>query len=128
MPVDLLISNAYVVDGSGGPGRFADVAVDDHRIVAIGRPRSGPLARRRIDAGGRVLAPGFIDLHAHSDLQILLDPGHTAKVSQGVTCELLGQDGLSFAPVDPSTRETVRRLTAGWNGDGGGVENEWSTV
>ena len=125
---DLLIRDALVVDGSGAPGFAADVVVDGGRIRAVTAPGRGPSARRILRADGRVLAPGFIDLHAHSDLQILADPAHTAKVSQGVTCELLGQDGLSFAPVDEPTREVIRRQVVGWNGQPADVDVSWHTV
>lgn len=83
MPADLVITDAYVIDGTGAPGRHADVVVDEGRIVDLVRSGCGGAARRKITAEGRVLAPGFIDLHAHSDLQILADPDHLAKVSQG---------------------------------------------
>ena len=64
-----------------------------------------------------VLSPGFIDMHAHSDLQLLDAPDHYAKLSQGVTTEVLGQDGLSYAPVDDATLAGIRRQIAGWNSD-----------
>jgi N-acyl-D-amino-acid deacylase len=117
VPTDLLITDALVVDGTGTPGRAADVAVARDRIVAITPVGGGGAARRVIRADGRVLAPGFIDLHAHSDVQILVDQDHLAKVSQGVTCEVLGQDGLSYAPADATTAPLLRRQLAGWNGD-----------
>ncbi|WP_406050793.1 amidohydrolase family protein [Kribbella sp. NBC_00889] len=123
---DLLITGAFVLDGSGAPGARADVAVDAGRIVAIGNDL--PSARRTIDAAGLALSPGFIDMHAHSDLQILATPDHTAKVSQGVTLEVLGQDGLSFAPIDDPTRVAVRRQIAGWNGEPDDFGFSWSTV
>ncbi|MEU4288755.1 D-aminoacylase [Kribbella sp. NPDC026596] len=123
---ELLITGALVLDGSGAPGVRADAAIDDGRIVAIGNDL--PAARRTIDADGLVLAPGFIDMHAHSDLQILANPDHTAKVSQGVTLEVLGQDGLSFAPIDDPTRTAVRRQIAGWNGEPDDFDFSWSTV
>ncbi len=123
---DLLITGALVVDGSGAPGYHADVAVDAGRIVAIGNDL--PAAHRTIDADGLVLSPGFIDMHSHSDLQILVNPDHTAKVSQGVTLEVLGQDGLSFAPIDDPTRAVVRRQIAGWNGEPDDFDFSWSTV
>ena len=79
------------------------------RIAAIDAPGSASGAEhRRIDAAGLVLSPGFIDMHAHSDLQLLLDPDHYAKLSQGVTTEVLGQDGLSYAPVDDAALAGVR--------------------
>jgi N-acyl-D-amino-acid deacylase len=123
---DLLITGATVLDGSGAPGVVADVAVTAGRIVAIGNDLGG--AERRIAADGLVLSPGFIDMHSHSDLQILVNPDHTAKVSQGVTLEVLGQDGLSFAPIDDPTRAAVRRQIAGWNGEPDDFDFNWSTV
>ena len=122
----LNITGALIVDGSGAPGYHADVAVDAGRIVAIGNDLPG--AERTIDADGLVLSPGFIDMHSHSDLQILVHPDHTAKVSQGVTLEVLGQDGLSFAPIDEPTRAVVRRQIAGWNGEPDDFDFSWSTV
>src|SRR5690349_21232693 len=122
----LTITGALIVDGSGAPGHHADVAVDAGRIVAIGNDL--PVAGRTIDADGLVLSPGFIDMHAHSDLQILVNPDHTAKVSQGVTLEVLGQDGLSFAPIDDASRAALRKQLAGWNGDPEDFAYDWDTV
>jgi len=129
MSADWLIRNARVIDGSGANAFDADVVVDDGTITQIlRRPGDAPAAGRTIDAAGRVLAPGFIDMHAHSDIQILANPAHTAKVSQGVTLEVLGQDGLSFAPVDEPTRAALRVQIAGWNGDPEGFDYDWDTV
>lgn len=124
---DLLITGAAVLDGTGAPAGRADVAIEAGRIIAVGNdlPRS---ADRTIDADGLVLTPGFIDMHAHSDLQILANPDHTAKVSQGVTLEVVGQDGLSFAPVDDSTRAVLRRQLAGWNGEPDDFDFDWDDV
>lgn len=123
---ELLITGATVVDGTGAPGVRAGVAVDAGRIVAIGNDL--PAAGWTIPADGLVLSPGFIDMHAHSDLQILANPDHLAKVSQGVTLEVLGQDGLSFAPIDDATRSAVRRQIAGWNGEPDDFDFSWSSV
>ena len=75
-----------------------------------------------------MLSPGFVDMHAHSDLQILSTPDHYAKISQGVTTELLGQDGLSYAPVDDDTLAVCGGQIAGWNGDPPDFDFCWRTV
>ncbi|MFF1560357.1 amidohydrolase family protein [Streptomyces sp. NPDC058279] len=124
--MDLVVRGARVVDGTGGPSYTADVAVHEGRIEAIGRIRAG--GRRTLDAHGLVLAPGFVDMHAHSDLALLRDPDHSAKVAQGVTLEVLGQDGLSYAPVDDRTLAGVRAAIAGWNGPGDDIDFDWRTV
>lgn len=121
----LVVKGATVVDGTGAPGRVADVAIDGGRIEAIG---AGLTGRRTIDAAGLVLAPGFIDMHAHSDLALLAEPEHLAKVGQGVTCEVIGQDGLSYAPADDRTLAEIRRAIAGWNGDPPGFDWSWRSV
>ncbi|MGE8218215.1 MAG: N-acyl-D-amino-acid deacylase family protein [Stenotrophomonas acidaminiphila] len=94
---DVLIRNALVLDGSDRPGRHADVAVGDGRIVAVGAVDGG--ARQVIDAGGRALAPGFIDVHTHDDLEVLRNPGMASKLSQGVTTVVVGNCGISASPV-----------------------------
>ncbi|MEU8351266.1 amidohydrolase family protein, partial [Streptomyces sp. NPDC048845] len=127
--MDLVIKDARVVDGTGAPAYRADVGVTGGRVTEIvreGGPR--PAARRVLDADGLVLSPGFIDMHAHSDLALLRDPDHSAKAAQGVTLEVIGQDGLSYAPVDDRTRAEVRRQITGWNGDGSDLDLDWSGV
>ena len=120
-----VIRGGTVVDGTGAPGRVADVAISGGRITEIGTGLSGTTT---IDADGLVVAPGFIDMHAHSDLALLTEPDHLAKVSQGVTTEVIGQDGLSYAPVDDTTLAQLRRAIAGWNGDPPGFDWNWRTV
>ncbi|MFE7261207.1 amidohydrolase family protein [Streptomyces sp. NPDC057592] len=132
--MDLVIRNAHVVDGTGAPGHRADVAIADGRIAGIhpeSSPGPRPSARRTLDADGLVLSPGFIDMHAHSDLALLRDPDHSAKAAQGVTLEVLGQDGLSYAPVDDRTLAEVRSTIAGWNGcapEDTSIDFDWRTV
>ncbi|GAA1007007.1 amidohydrolase family protein [Streptomyces thermogriseus] len=130
---DLVLRDAEVVDGTGAPSYRADVAVKDGRIVSIVKEAAAagcqrPRARREMDVEGLVLAPGFIDMHAHSDLALLSDPDHSAKAAQGVTLEVVGQDGLSYAPVDDRTLEEVRRAITGWNGPGDDVDFDWRSV
>ncbi|MFI6564789.1 amidohydrolase family protein [Streptomyces sp. NPDC050534] len=129
----LVIRDADVVDGSGAPSYRADVVVDRGRIVSIVKEAAAagcqrPKAMRELDAEGLVLCPGFIDMHAHSDLAVLRDPDHSAKAAQGVTLEVLGQDGLSYAPVDDRTLAEVRRAITGWNGYGDDIDFDWRSV
>ncbi|MGC5361218.1 N-acyl-D-amino-acid deacylase family protein [Streptomyces sp. DT24] len=133
--MDLVIRDARVIDGTGSPSYRADVGVTDGRITEIHGEGTGhgprPTARRVLDADGLALSPGFVDMHAHSDLALLRDPDHSAKAAQGVTLEVLGQDGLSYAPVDDRTLDEVRRSIAGWNGGAPGdtgVDFDWRTV
>ncbi|MFI1162493.1 amidohydrolase family protein [Streptomyces sp. NPDC020801] len=130
---DLAIRDADVADGTGAPSYRADVAVKGGRIVSIVKEAAAagcqrPRARRELDAEGLILSPGFIDMHAHSDLALLRDPEHSAKAAQGVTLEVIGQDGLSYAPVDDRTLAEVRRAITGWNGYGEDIDFSWRTV
>ena len=103
---DLIIVNGTVVDGTGAPGFVADVAISDDRIVAIGR--NLPLeAARQIDAAGRVVAPGFIDVHTHDDRALLSHGDMTCKASQGVTTVVAGNCGVSLAPLLIQGRPTA---------------------
>ncbi|WP_328692030.1 D-aminoacylase [Streptomyces phaeochromogenes] len=131
--MDLVVRDVEVVDGSGGPSYRADVGIEGGRITAVVQEAAAagclrPVARRVLDAEGLVLSPGFIDMHAHSDLALLRDPDHSAKVAQGVTLEVIGQDGLSYAPVDDRTLAEVRRAITGWNGNGGDIDFTWRSV
>ena len=128
---DLVFRGATVVDGTGAERYRADVTVTDGVISDI-TTRPGRFAHtgadRVIDADGLVLAPGFIDMHAHSDLRTLIEREHPSRVTQGVTCEVLGQDGLSYAPVDDTTLPALRSQIAGWNGDPQDFVWDWRTV
>lgn len=124
-----LIRSATVIDGTETARYQADVLVEDGRIAAIHTESAQPPgADRVIDATGLVLAPGFIDMHAHSDLQILLNPTHPSRITQGVTTEVLGQDGLSYAPVTSEVLAVVRRKIAGWNSDPADFDFDWRSV
>ena len=123
-----LIADVTVVDGTGATGYLADVALAEGRIDRIAEPGTLPRTGVVIDAADWVLSPGFIDMHAHSDLQLLVAPDHYAKLSQGVTTELLGQDGLSYAPVDDATLAGVRTQIAGWNDNPADFDWSWRTV
>lgn len=122
-----VIRGAQVADGTGAPLVRQDVGLAGGRIAEVAAP--GTLtAARVLDATGQVLSPGFIDMHSHSDLQLLCAPDHLAKVSQGVTTEVLGQDGLSYAPVDDEVLAALRGQLAGWNDDPPGFDWNWRSV
>jgi len=105
MPYDLIIRDGMVVDGSGFSRYRADVAVMDGRIAEIGRIRGS--ARRTIDAEGRFVTPGIIDLHTHYDVQPFWDRLCTSSIWHGVTTVLTGNCGLTLAPLRPEHRETM---------------------
>ena len=100
----MLIKGGTVIDGTGAPGYESDVAVRGDSIVAIGKIESE--AVKAIDASGKVVTPGFIDLHTHSDSSFLVDPLADSKLTQGVTLELFGNCGMSYcAPLIGEARE-----------------------
>lgn len=112
---DLLIDNARLCDGAGAPIRLGSLAVRDGRIAAMG-DLAGDGARRRIDAAGQVLAPGFIDPHTHYDAQLAWDPMVTCSPLHGVTTVLIGNCGVGVAPVRPQMRERVMQDLVGVEG------------
>ncbi len=113
---DVVIRHARIVDGSGNPWFHGDVAIRGQRIVAVGRVPAGK-AGREIDAHGLVVAPGFIDIHSHSDYLLLEDGNAQSKVRQGVTTEVLGE-GTSAGPFKgplTSPRASVRGKPVRWD-------------
>ena len=109
MPHDLIIRHGTVIDGTGAPGRPADVAIDGMRVTAIG-DLSGAAAMREIDARGLVVTPGFVDLHTHLDAQVAWDPFMTSSSWHGVTTVVTGNCGVTFAPVLPGDREYLAAM------------------
>jgi N-acyl-D-amino-acid deacylase len=118
--MELLIRGGRIIDGSGNPWYRADLAIGNGRIAAIGKLEMA--AERVIDAEGLVVAPGFIDTHSHSDLMLLAEPDSEMKIMQGITTEIVGQDGLGEAPIRDDLIEDWRRYLSGLNGD---PEIEW---
>lgn len=99
---DLLIRGGQVIDGTGAAARLADVAVTGGRIVEVA-PNASRKAKREIDARGQIVAPGFIDIHTHSDFTLPVNPRAESKIRQGVTTEVVGNCGFSAAPALPGT-------------------------
>lgn len=107
---DLIIRGGTVIDGSGGKGCVADVAVNDGRIAAIGHIASS--GAREIDAEGLAVCPGFIDLHTHYDAQIFWDATLSPAYQHGITTVIGGNCGLTLGPAKPADRDFITRLFA----------------
>ncbi|KAK0940275.1 hypothetical protein LTR29_008174 [Friedmanniomyces endolithicus] len=139
---DIVFRNTTVFDGTGSTPRYvASVVVRQGFIHSISQPMTlNDVLKGDIKAGikaidcdnGRwCLCPGFIDMHAHSDLSLLHTPDHLAKITQGVTTEVIGQDGISYAPTDDAAMARIRKQIAGWNGNPKEPEDffdRWRTV
>ena len=126
--LDLLIENGLIIDGTGSPGYYGAVGVDGDVIHILRGDLSSVEAARTIDAADHVVCPGFIDMHAHTGLVILSEPDHEPKVRQGITTELIGVDGNSYAPFR-SHDDFLRfvELNSGLDGDPA-LPGRWSTV
>jgi N-acyl-D-amino-acid deacylase len=118
-PFDLLIRGGRIVDGTGNPWFLGDVAIRGDRIISVGPLSPAATARRVIDARGAVVAPGFIDIHSHSDMTLFEDGSAESKIRQGVTTEILGED-TSAGPS--SGKRSARTVTYG------GKTHTWSTL
>ena len=115
----ILIKNVEIADGTGTCPFRGSLLTDGDRIAAITHGDGGPAesaADRVIDAGGCVLAPGFIDTHSHSDLRVLSEPSLLPKLHQGITTEVLGQDGISLAPLPEQYIEPWKENLSGLDG------------
>ena len=116
--VDLLIRGGRIVDGTGSPWIQADIAIRGDTIVAVGRGSVEP--RRIIDASGMVVSPGFIDMHAHSEYGLIVDPRGLSKVTQGVTTEVIGEH-LSAGPVKGKAEDDPMMVSKP-------IERDWTTL
>jgi len=124
--LELLIRGGRLVDGTGNPWYRGDIGIQGGRIAAIGQLAAAS-AVRTIDAAGLVVSPGFIDVHCHSEMPLLANPCHEARLRQGITTELLGQDGISYAPVSLANRDFWAWYMTGLDGPVP-VPWEWSSV
>jgi N-acyl-D-aspartate/D-glutamate deacylase len=113
MPHDLVIAGGTVVDGTGAPPRRADVAVAGDRITVVGNNSDMGPTRRRIDADGAVVTPGFVDVHTHYDGQATWDERMTPSAWHGVTTVVMGNCGVGFAPVRPTDHDVLVELMEG---------------
>jgi N-acyl-D-amino-acid deacylase len=120
--LDFVIRGGQVADGSGQPARRADVGIKGGKVSEVG-DLSGVAADRTVDAEGLVVSPGFIDVHTHSDVTVLVDPRAESAVRQGVTTQAFPNCGSGLAPAVGEARKDVEERTGAF-----GIKLDWSTV
>ena len=126
--LDILIRDGLIIDGTGNPGYYGSIGVEGDTIRVFRGSVQDVEAARTIDASGLTVCPGFIDMHAHSGLVLLSEPEHEPKVRQGITTELIGVDGNSYAPF--KSQDDFRRfveINSGLDGNPP-LPGSWSTV
>ncbi|MGD8507223.1 MAG: amidohydrolase family protein, partial [Candidatus Bathyarchaeota archaeon] len=123
--LDVIIKDAYVIDGTGNRRFKADIGIEEPRIVKIGDLKSEK-AVQIIDASDLVASPGFIDVHSHSDFTLLINPKAESKIRQGITTEVIGNCGTSAAPLNKTVKEEIRRTMSIL--EEVGLELDWSTM
>jgi N-acyl-D-amino-acid deacylase len=123
-----LIKNGWIVDGTGQQRSKSNLVIEDGLIASIDSHTEGDAFDRVIDAAEMIVAPGFIDTHSHSDLEVMLNPYVEAKIRQGVTTELLGQDGISMAPLPKRYISPWRKNLSGLDGDSDEVGWDYETT
>ena len=114
--LDVMLRGGTVIDGTGAPMVRADVGIAGDTITEVGDLGSA-WVRQIVDCSGLYVAPGFIDMHSHYDLRLFTEPEAPAKIRQGVTCDLLGQDGISVAPISERNIPQVREQLSGLLGN-----------
>ncbi len=122
----ILIKNGTLIDGSGSKRYLADILIENEKIKKIGK--LDLTADKVIDASEKIVSPGFIDTHSHSDLKVLIEPFVEPKIRQGITTEILGQDGISMAPLPEEYVSSWRKNLAGLDGDSDELKWDWKNT
>ncbi len=122
-----LIKNGLIIDGTNTTPYEGDLLIENDRILKLGA-KLDEQADKVIDAQGRVVCPGFIDTHSHSDLMILVNPYNEVKIRQGITTEVLGQDGISMAPLPKEFISPWRKNLAGLDGESDEIDWNYETT
>jgi N-acyl-D-amino-acid deacylase len=123
----VVLSGGTIVDGTRSPSYRGDVLIEGDRITGVGTVGAPP-GTERVDVSGHMVVPGFIDMHSHSDLALLTESLPEIKIRQGITTEVIGQDGTSYAPASPEGLRASRELFAPLNGEGETLDWSWSSV
>jgi N-acyl-D-amino-acid deacylase len=124
---EIVISGGTLVDGTGRPGVRSDLGILNGIVAEVAAPGE-VVGRQRIDATGLVVAPGFIDPHAHLDAMLLAEPAFEAGLRQGITTVVLGSDGCGYAPASEATLEFMRTSIAGFSGNPASIGWEWRSL
>mgnify|MGYP000070600594 CR=1 FL=1 len=124
---DILVKNGIIIDGTGAPYFKGDIGIRNGRIIRVGCNLRGDAAKV-IDASGLVVAPGFIDIHSHSDFTILAIPTADSLVMQGVTTAVVGNCGMSMAPVNPANLDLLKRYLGPFLVPGFDYGWDWRTL
>jgi N-acyl-D-amino-acid deacylase len=124
MKFDIVIKKGKIMDGSGNPWYYSDIGIKDGTITKLGKIDEEN--ETTIDASGHIVAPGFIDIHSHSDFPVLLDPMAQSKIRQGVTTEIIGQCGTSAAPMNQEVREYRKKYYSSRVPEG--FEYDWDSM
>jgi len=122
---DVIIKSGHIVNGAGNPWYKADIGISEEKIAAIGKLEK-ERATKIIDAKGLVVSPGFLDMHSHSDLALLINPKAESKIRQGITTEVIGNCGGSAAPLNDFLKSEMRKTTPLL--DEAKLELDWSTM
>jgi N-acyl-D-amino-acid deacylase len=125
--IPIALQGGTIVDGTGAPSFRGDVLIQNGRISGVGDVEV-PSGAERVDVSEHIVAPGFIDMHSHSDLALLSDPVVEVKLRQGITTEVIGQDGTSYAPGSREGLNLSRELFAPLNGEGEDLDWSWRSV
>ena len=123
--LDVAIRNGHVIDGTGRARYRADIGIRGDRIVQVGAVGAATL---ELDASNRVVSPGFIDVHSHSDLTLLVEPGASSKIRQGVTTEVVGNCGFTVAPIGKDRLGAFKKFWSSSGSEWYGVEPTWETM
>lgn len=123
----ILIKNGFVVDGTGKKGFKSDILIEGDKVSKISEDIKGDFDQV-LDVEGMVVSPGFIDTHSHSDLITLVNPYNEIKIRQGITTEVLGQDGISMAPLPKEYISPWRKNIAGLDGDSDDIDWGYETT
>jgi N-acyl-D-amino-acid deacylase len=123
----VVLGGGTIVDGTGAAARGGDVLIEGDRITGVGALKAPPGAEY-VDVRGHMVAPGFVDMHSHSDLALMSESVPEVKIRQGITTEVVGQDGISYAPASQEGLTLSRELFAPLNGEGEALDWSWFSV